>query len=163
MLFRSARTRLALLQEADRQARAAEERALKDRAAVEAAEERVATDVAADDAREKRVAEWREQADRGQADARHQLGLALLAAILIVYTVMVATFRSLRQPLLLLASVPFAAPFAGTRWYRMDSKIQNEITKASPAGQLPGVGQLLSAIGTPGYFIPMSEIGRAHV
>ena len=38
-----------------------------------------------------------------------QLGLALLAAILIVYVVMVATFRSLRQPLLLLVSVPFAA------------------------------------------------------
>jgi HAE1 family hydrophobic/amphiphilic exporter-1 len=37
-----------------------------------------------------------------------QLGLALLAAILIVYVVMVATFRSLRQPLLLLVSIPFA-------------------------------------------------------
>jgi hydrophobic/amphiphilic exporter-1 (mainly G- bacteria), HAE1 family len=44
-----------------------------------------------------------------QATAFGQLGLALLAAILIVYTVMVATFRSLRQPLLLLVSVPFAA------------------------------------------------------
>jgi HAE1 family hydrophobic/amphiphilic exporter-1 len=44
-----------------------------------------------------------------QSDAFTQLGLALLAAILIVYTVMVATFRSLRQPLLLLVSVPFAA------------------------------------------------------
>jgi HAE1 family hydrophobic/amphiphilic exporter-1 len=44
-----------------------------------------------------------------QNDAFQQLGLALLAAILIVYTVMVATFRSLRQPLLLLVSVPFAA------------------------------------------------------
>ena len=44
-----------------------------------------------------------------QEDAFSQLGLALLAAILIVYTVMVATFRSLRQPLLLLVSVPFAA------------------------------------------------------
>jgi HAE1 family hydrophobic/amphiphilic exporter-1 len=44
-----------------------------------------------------------------QNDAFSQLGLALLAAILIVYTVMVATFRSLRQPLLLLVSVPFAA------------------------------------------------------
>jgi HAE1 family hydrophobic/amphiphilic exporter-1 len=44
-----------------------------------------------------------------QANAFSQLGLALLAAILIVYTVMVATFRSLRQPLLLLVSVPFAA------------------------------------------------------
>ncbi|WP_298228680.1 efflux RND transporter permease subunit [Gryllotalpicola sp.] len=44
-----------------------------------------------------------------QASAFQQLGLALLAAILIVYIVMVATFRSLRQPLLLLVSVPFAA------------------------------------------------------
>ena len=44
-----------------------------------------------------------------QADAFQQLGLALLAAILIVYVVMVATFRSLLQPLLLLVSVPFAA------------------------------------------------------
>ncbi|RQP12843.1 MAG: efflux RND transporter permease subunit [Microbacteriaceae bacterium] len=44
-----------------------------------------------------------------QEEAFTQLGIALLAAILIVYTVMVATFRSLRQPLLLLISVPFAA------------------------------------------------------
>ncbi|MBD3941273.1 efflux RND transporter permease subunit [Microbacterium sp. NEAU-LLC] len=44
-----------------------------------------------------------------QGDAFSQLGLAMLAAILIVYIVMVATFRSLRQPLLLLVSVPFAA------------------------------------------------------
>ncbi len=44
-----------------------------------------------------------------QNDAFTQLGLAMLAAILIVYVVMVATFKSLRQPLLLLVSVPFAA------------------------------------------------------
>ena len=44
-----------------------------------------------------------------QQEAFSQLGLALLAAILIVYVVMVATFKSLRQPLLLLVSVPFAA------------------------------------------------------
>ncbi|MBQ3357291.1 MAG: efflux RND transporter permease subunit [Microbacterium sp.] len=44
-----------------------------------------------------------------QADSFSQLGLAMLAAILIVYVVMVATFKSLRQPLLLLVSVPFAA------------------------------------------------------
>ncbi|WP_166980207.1 efflux RND transporter permease subunit [Paramicrobacterium fandaimingii] len=44
-----------------------------------------------------------------QDTAFQQLGLAMLAAILIVYIVMVATFRSLRQPLLLLVSVPFAA------------------------------------------------------
>ncbi len=44
-----------------------------------------------------------------QGTAFSQLGLALLVAILIVYVVMVATFKSLRQPLLLLISVPFAA------------------------------------------------------
>ena len=44
-----------------------------------------------------------------QGDSFKQLGLALLAAILIVYVVMVATFKSLRQPLLLLVSIPFAA------------------------------------------------------
>ncbi|HEX4984011.1 MAG TPA: efflux RND transporter permease subunit, partial [Ilumatobacteraceae bacterium] len=44
-----------------------------------------------------------------QTEAFQQLGLAMLAAILIVYVVMVATFRSLLQPLLLLVSVPFAA------------------------------------------------------
>ncbi len=44
-----------------------------------------------------------------QAESFGQLGLALLAAILIVYVVMVATFKSLLQPLLLLVSVPFAA------------------------------------------------------
>lgn len=44
-----------------------------------------------------------------QSEAFSQLGIALLAAILIVYVVMVATFRSLLQPLLLLVSVPFAA------------------------------------------------------
>jgi HAE1 family hydrophobic/amphiphilic exporter-1 len=46
-------------------------------------------------------------ADQGSAFG--SLGLALLAAILIVYIVMVATFKSLLQPLLLLVSVPFAA------------------------------------------------------
>ncbi|ARJ06277.1 hypothetical protein GCM10010988_14960 [Cnuibacter physcomitrellae] len=44
-----------------------------------------------------------------QAEAFGQLFLALLVAILIVYVVMVATFKSLIQPLLLLSSVPFAA------------------------------------------------------
>lgn len=44
-----------------------------------------------------------------QTEAFGQLGLALLAAILIVYIIMVATFGSLLQPLLLLVSVPFAA------------------------------------------------------
>jgi HAE1 family hydrophobic/amphiphilic exporter-1 len=44
-----------------------------------------------------------------QSDAFGQLGLALLAAIAVVYLVMVITFRSLLQPLLLLISIPFAA------------------------------------------------------
>ncbi|MFT2689864.1 efflux RND transporter permease subunit [Clavibacter zhangzhiyongii] len=44
-----------------------------------------------------------------QSNAFGQLGLAVLAAILIVYIIMVATFRSLVQPLVLLVSVPFAA------------------------------------------------------
>ncbi len=44
-----------------------------------------------------------------QAEAFGQLGVAMLVAVLIVYIVMVATFRSLLQPLLLLVSVPFAA------------------------------------------------------
>jgi len=44
-----------------------------------------------------------------QGDAFADLGLALLIAIVIVYLVMVATFRSLAQPLILLVSVPFAA------------------------------------------------------
>ncbi len=44
-----------------------------------------------------------------QAKAFAALGLALLAAIAIVYLVMVATFNSLVQPLILMVSVPFAA------------------------------------------------------
>nr|WP_221244230.1 efflux RND transporter permease subunit [Cryobacterium roopkundense] len=44
-----------------------------------------------------------------QTEAFQQLGVAMLIAILIVYIVMVATFRSLLQPLLLLVSIPFAA------------------------------------------------------
>ena len=44
-----------------------------------------------------------------QQESFQQLGLALLAAIAIVYVIMVATFKSLIQPLILLVSVPFAA------------------------------------------------------
>ncbi|MFQ4147375.1 efflux RND transporter permease subunit [Arthrobacter sp. LAPM80] len=44
-----------------------------------------------------------------QADSFQQLGLAMLAAIAIVYVIMVATFKSLVQPLILLVSIPFAA------------------------------------------------------
>ena len=44
-----------------------------------------------------------------QAESFRQLGLALLAAVAIVYVIMVAAFKSLVQPLILLVSVPFAA------------------------------------------------------
>jgi len=44
-----------------------------------------------------------------QSQAFGSLGLALLVAILLVYLVMVAAFRSILQPLILLVSIPFAA------------------------------------------------------
>ena len=44
-----------------------------------------------------------------QSSAFSSLGLALVIAIILVYLVMVATFRSLVQPLILLISIPFAA------------------------------------------------------
>ncbi|MFI6503762.1 efflux RND transporter permease subunit [Nonomuraea typhae] len=44
-----------------------------------------------------------------QAQAFSDLGLAMLAAIAIVFMIMVATFRSFIQPLILLVSIPFAA------------------------------------------------------
>ena len=44
-----------------------------------------------------------------QTEGFAQLGLALLAAIVICYLIMVATFKSLIQPLIMLVSVPFAA------------------------------------------------------
>ncbi|WP_181373518.1 efflux RND transporter permease subunit [Microbacterium sp. HMWF026] len=44
-----------------------------------------------------------------QDDALTQLGLAMLAAIGIVFLIMAATLRSLVQPLVLLVSIPFAA------------------------------------------------------
>ncbi|MEU8236751.1 efflux RND transporter permease subunit [Actinoplanes missouriensis] len=44
-----------------------------------------------------------------QQEAFAQLGLAVLAAIAIVFIIMVATFRSILQPIILLVSIPFAA------------------------------------------------------
>jgi HAE1 family hydrophobic/amphiphilic exporter-1 len=44
-----------------------------------------------------------------QSDAFGDLGLAVLAAIAIVFVIMVAAFRSLLQPVILLVSIPFAA------------------------------------------------------
>jgi HAE1 family hydrophobic/amphiphilic exporter-1 len=44
-----------------------------------------------------------------QAESFGQLFLALWAAVAIVYVIMVATFKSLVQPLILLVSIPFAA------------------------------------------------------
>lgn len=44
-----------------------------------------------------------------QAEAFQQLGLAIVIAIAITYAILVATFKSLLQPLILLVSIPFAA------------------------------------------------------
>ncbi|MFE9247630.1 efflux RND transporter permease subunit [Streptomyces sp. NPDC007088] len=44
-----------------------------------------------------------------QDDAFKKLALAMLAAVAIVFLLLVATFRSLIQPLILLVSIPFAA------------------------------------------------------
>jgi len=44
-----------------------------------------------------------------QAQTFQDLGIAILLAIVFVYLIMVATFRSLLQPLILLVSIPFAA------------------------------------------------------
>ncbi|MGW7367817.1 efflux RND transporter permease subunit [Streptomyces sp. NPDC054841] len=44
-----------------------------------------------------------------QSEAFGSLGLAMLAAIAIVFMLLVATFKSLVQPLILLVSIPFAA------------------------------------------------------
>ncbi|MGI5157841.1 efflux RND transporter permease subunit [Microbispora sp. CA-102843] len=48
-------------------------------------------------------------ASSDQQDAFADLGLAMLLAVAIVFMIMVATFRSLVQPLILLVSIPFAA------------------------------------------------------
>ena len=53
-------------------------------------------------------------ASQDQQDAFRQLGLAMLVAIALVFIIMVATFRSLVQPLILLVSIPFAATGAIT-------------------------------------------------
>ncbi|MFD9339921.1 efflux RND transporter permease subunit [Streptomyces sp. NPDC060028] len=44
-----------------------------------------------------------------QSEAQSSLALAMLAAVAIVFMLLVATFRSLIQPLILLVSIPFAA------------------------------------------------------
>ena len=46
---------------------------------------------------------------QNQRDAFNQLGLAMLVAIALVFMIMVGTFRSLVQPLILMVSIPFAA------------------------------------------------------
>ncbi|MEU6431829.1 efflux RND transporter permease subunit [Microbispora sp. NPDC046973] len=48
-------------------------------------------------------------ASSDQQDAFADLGVAMLLAVAIVFMIMVATFRSLVQPLILLVSIPFAA------------------------------------------------------
>jgi multidrug efflux pump subunit AcrB len=54
-------------------------------------------------------------AAENQREAFNQLGLAMLVAIALVFMIMVGTFRSLVQPLILMVSIPFAAtgPVAG--------------------------------------------------
>jgi hydrophobic/amphiphilic exporter-1 (mainly G- bacteria), HAE1 family len=42
-------------------------------------------------------------------DVQRTLGIAMMIAIILVYLIMVATFRSLLNPLILLVSIPFAA------------------------------------------------------
>ena len=44
-----------------------------------------------------------------QQDSFEQLGLAMIAAVAIVFLLLVLTFRSMVQPLILLVSIPFAA------------------------------------------------------
>nr|WP_223167047.1 efflux RND transporter permease subunit [Nonomuraea sp. SYSU D8015] len=48
-------------------------------------------------------------ASADQTEAFADLGIAMLAAIAIVFLIMVATFRSFVQPVILLVSIPFAA------------------------------------------------------
>jgi len=48
-------------------------------------------------------------AAQDQRDAFNQLGLAMLVAIALVFMIMVGTFRSFAQPLILMVSIPFAA------------------------------------------------------
>jgi multidrug efflux pump subunit AcrB len=48
-------------------------------------------------------------ASENQREAFSQLGLAMLVAIALVFMIMVGTFRSLVQPLILMVSIPFAA------------------------------------------------------
>ncbi|WP_019146955.1 efflux RND transporter permease subunit [Timonella senegalensis] len=68
-----------------------------------------------------------------QSEAFSQLGLAMLIAILIVYALMVATFRSLVQPLILLVSIPFAAIGA----------IVALLITGTPLGVAPLIGALM--------------------
>ena len=58
-----------------------------------------------------------------QEDAFANLGIALLLSIAIVYLVMVATFNSLIQPLILMVSVPFAATGAVLMLVATDSPL----------------------------------------
>lgn len=48
-------------------------------------------------------------ASQMMGDVFRTLGIAMLIAIMVVYIIMVATFRSLLNPLILLVSIPFAA------------------------------------------------------
>lgn len=72
-------------------------------------------------------------ASEDQAEAFGSLGLAGLIAIALVFMILVATFRSLIQPLILLVSIPFAATGA----------IGGLLLTGTPLGLAAGIGLLM--------------------
>ncbi|MEV0650373.1 efflux RND transporter permease subunit [Phytomonospora sp. NPDC050363] len=72
-------------------------------------------------------------ASEEQAEAFGNLALAGLAAIALVFMILVATFRSLIQPLILLVSIPFAATGA----------IGLLLVTGTPLGLAAGIGLLM--------------------
>ena len=72
-------------------------------------------------------------ASQDQAEAFGSLGLAGIIAIALVFMILVATFRSLIQPLILLVSIPFAATGA----------IGGLLVTGTPLGLAAGIGLLM--------------------
>ncbi|MBB6033297.1 efflux RND transporter permease subunit [Phytomonospora endophytica] len=72
-------------------------------------------------------------ASQDQSEAFGNLGLAAVAAIALVFMILVATFRSLIQPLILLVSIPFAATGA----------IGLLLATGTPLGLAAGIGLLM--------------------
>ncbi len=68
-----------------------------------------------------------------QTESFGQLGLAMVIAVAIVFVLLVATFRSLAQPLILLVSIPFAATGA----------IVALLATGTPLGISPLIGMLM--------------------